>query len=86
VKSKSYLPMAPEEGAWSTLTIIDKQRRQQRRRVVSRALSDSALRVFELAMLEHMDVFLEQLGGPVDSEGWSSPKHMSVLCKFFLHR
>ena len=84
VKSKSYLPMVPEEGAWSTLTIIDKQRYQQRRRVISRALSDSALRAFEPAMLEHMDIFLEQLRGPVDANGWSSPRDMSALCKFFV--
>jgi cytochrome P450 len=83
VKSKSYLPMVPEEGAWSTLTIIDKEVHRQRRKVISKALSDSALKDFEPKMIEHMDVFRDQLCGPVDSESWSTAKDMSVLCELF---
>lgn len=45
-KSKSYLPMVPEKGAWSTLTMIDKRKHRQRRKVISKTLSDEGLREF----------------------------------------
>ncbi|CAG8974862.1 hypothetical protein HYALB_00000477 [Hymenoscyphus albidus] len=79
-KSKSYLSMVPDKHAWSILTLIDKKTHLERRKVMSKALSDTALKSFEPEMLNHMDVFHEQVAVAEDSEGWSAPKNMSVLC------
>jgi cytochrome P450 len=61
--------------------MIDKKTHQERRRIISKEFFDSALKPFETAMLEHIRVFLRAVTGPLDANGWSEGKDMSVLCK-----
>ncbi|TVY85564.1 Cytochrome P450 monooxygenase [Lachnellula suecica] len=83
--------MVPNNDAWSILTLIDKQVHLERRRVLSKALSDNALRTFEPSMLQHMDIFHQQVATQIDANGWSMPKNMSdysmrltfdIMCDF----
>ncbi|KAI9812638.1 MAG: hypothetical protein M1827_004627 [Pycnora praestabilis] len=72
--------MVPEKGAWSTLTMIDKHMHRPRRKMMSKALSDDALKVYEPEMVEHVNILLGLLGEGQRSDGWSSPKDMSAIC------
>lgn len=73
--------MVPSKDAWSTLTLIDKRAHQERRKLVCKAFSDPAFRIFEPAMLQHMDLFHHILADKPNSTGWSCPRDMSAHCK-----
>lgn len=72
--------MIPSKGAWSILTAIEKDMHRHKRSLSSKALSDNALRNFEPAMIEYVDLFSKQLIEDLDSNQWSSPKNMIDFC------
>lgn len=78
-KSKAYLPMVPEEGAWCTLTCIDKSMHRCKRRLITQGLSDDALKAFEPSLLSHLDIFCRKLGGDLFQHNgtWTEPRNMN---------
>lgn len=53
--------MLPSKGAWSIKTTIDKDMHRHKRKLLSKALSDEALKRFEPALNEYVNVFSEKL-------------------------
>lgn len=76
----------------STETTINKSDHARKRRILSRALSDKALKDMEGAILDNFQRFYDLLGIPVGHEdpsnadtarnGWSHPKDMARLMNF----
>lgn len=81
-KSNAYLPMVPNHDGWSTLTAIDKNMHRSKRRTLAQGLSDSALKTFEPAMLEHLKAFIDRLNEAFEPgiDQWSRPQDVSMLC------
>ena len=66
--------------------MVDKHKHRQRRKVISKTLSDDGLREFQPKLIHHLDTFLGKLCEDTDANGWSSPKDMSVLCQSPLNK
>ena len=73
--------MVPSKGAWSILTGIDKSMHRHKRRLLSKMLSEDALRDFEPIMIEYVNMFMGQLVEDLDMTGWSTPKNMITHCE-----
>ena len=78
VKGKAYTPMVPEPGAWSILTIADRTLHRSRRKGYSNALNDEALKQYEPRLIDHINVFHDQVGATENSDGWSAPSNMAM--------
>lgn len=73
--------MLPSKGAWSILTAIDKDMHRHKRKLLSKALSDEALKRFEPALNEYVNIFSEKLIKGTEPGQWSSQKNMIDHCK-----
>lgn len=62
----------------------DKQVHARKRRVLSQAFSDSAMKSMERYILGNVRTFCEQIGlaGQGEKKGWTAPKNMSDLCSY----
>lgn len=78
--------MVPAPGAYNTHTCIDKALHRRKRKVVSQAFSESAIRAFEPTMLNNIKIFIDQLARRCDvhanPEGWSEPQDMSAITQY----
>lgn len=91
-KSRFYNVFNHFFDAPSTETAIDKSDHARKRRILSRALSDKALKDMEGAVLENFQRFHDLLAVPVGHEdsshtiaarnGWSQPKDMARLMDY----
>lgn len=63
----------------------DKTLHARKRRVLSQAFSDSAMRGIERYILQNVRTFCEQIGvddGGVEKKGWTAPRLMSDWCNY----
>ena|SRR5438045_1380020 len=90
-KSKGYEAMI--HRAPNTLTMRDRNEAARRRRVMAQGLSDSALRQYEKAIIEHAKKFCDCIGTDnerelmymCDCEKWSPARNMANWCSFLTH-
>lgn len=82
-KSKAFATLTRILGAQSLLTIIDKNVHRRRRKVINQGLSPEMLTRFEPAMVEHVEIFCDQLSkdGSDVREGWTKMKNVKDYCK-----
>jgi hypothetical protein len=68
----------------NTHNIRDKTIHAGKRRVLSQAFSDGAIREVEKYMLNNIRIFTQEVGRGASSEGkgWTAPKNMSDLCNW----
>ena len=84
-KSKGYEAMVAVPGVYNTHTCIDKAVHRRKRKVISQAFSDQAIRKFEPTMLKHVNIFLKELlrhASHYGNNDWSEPMDMTPCCKF----
>ncbi|KAL9074807.1 MAG: hypothetical protein Q9157_004239 [Trypethelium eluteriae] len=85
-KSKGYETMLPAPGTYNTHTCIDKALHKRKRKVISQAFSEQAMRAFEPTIIDCVDIFLEKLEQSEDGSRcggeWSHPTNISALCKY----
>ena len=78
--------MLPAPGAYNTHTCIDKKLHRQKRKVVSQAFSEGAIRAFEPAMVKNINVFIDELVQHCKErsgeDGWSQPLNMSTVTQY----
>jgi len=83
-KSTAYRSLIGASKVHSILTAWDKKQHGRKRRVITQAFSDSALRRYEPAILDHIKTFRDRLlegSTPSDSQGWSVTKDMARWCE-----
>ena len=87
LKSQIYNTITPAPGAYSTFTAIDKETHRRKRRVLSQAFSDQAIKEFEPVILNHVDIFVNQLAKDIPShdshDQWSTPLNMTPLSRYY---
>lgn len=97
-KSKGYTAMSIDQSAMNTHTSIDKAVHRRKRKLVSQAFSEQALRKFEPVILEQVMIFLDDLSKSIDQnissirgddelqedghEPWSSPIDLGIRFKY----
>jgi hypothetical protein len=89
-KSKFYLVL---DGGSTTHTEIDKEKHSARRRVLSHAFSDAALRAAEEVVVRNVRKFVHLLGPAGDMDGssgdnspdWSPPRDMTEWCNWLAY-
>lgn len=71
-------------GAVSTHSVIDKEIHNRKRRVLSHAFSDAALRSFDDSIIENVDRWCDILGQKDGGKSttWSSPKNMATWANY----
>ena len=90
LKAPFYLAFPAAPGVFSTHTAIDKHVHARKRRVMSHAFSDTALRGLEEFILVHIHEFIEKLTGGGSTvtnvnaieKGWTAPKDVSSWCSY----
>jgi cytochrome P450 len=82
-KSDFYLAFPAMPGAFSTHTAIDRAAHARKRRVMSHAFSDAAIRGVEQYVLGHVDEFIKKLAGGAGEKGWTEPKDVSKWSTYF---
>ncbi len=65
-----------KKGAFSTHNEVNKERHARKRRVLSHAFSDKALKAMEEHILDHIEAFCAQLGSTTE------PQNMAQLCDY----
>ena len=62
----------------------DKDVHARKRRVLSHAFSDSAIKEVERYILGNVRTFCQEIGrdGSTETKGWSSPKNMTDWCNY----
>jgi cytochrome P450 len=75
-KSDFYLSFPARPGAVSTHTAIDPKTHARKRRVMSHAFSDAALRGMEEYVLNHLRYWMQNMAGTSTKE-WTAPKKVS---------
>ncbi|RMZ79609.1 hypothetical protein DV737_g3312, partial [Chaetothyriales sp. CBS 132003] len=92
-KSKFYEILDSGSGGSTTHTKIDKEKHAARRRILSHAFSDAALRDMEASVIENVRKFVNFIG-PNDTavntseggaKGWSEPRNMSDWCNWLAY-
>ncbi|KAF4585910.1 Cytochrome P450 family protein [Ophiocordyceps camponoti-floridani] len=71
--------------AANTHNTRDKETHARKRRVLSHAFSDSAMRAMQRYIVANVATFCEQLGGDdggSDAKGWSRPRNMTDWCNY----
>lgn len=88
-KSQFYSVFPAQKDAFSTHSAIDKDAHARKRRVISHAFSESAIKTMEKYILAHVRTFCDRLGerGVVKREGseqssWSNPQNVSNWCDY----
>ncbi|KAI1139269.1 cytochrome P450 [Hypoxylon sp. FL0543] len=61
-KPPTYLSTQTKPGAYSVWNALDRGLHRRKRRLVGRATTDASMRSFEPAMVEQVDIFIQQLG------------------------
>ena len=89
-KANFYSAFPATKGAWSTHSAIDKGLHARKRRVLSQAFSDSAMRGLQPHILNVIRTFCDAIGdvstpfqsGEKNSSAWSSPKDMALWANY----
>ncbi|PHH75925.1 hypothetical protein CDD82_4216 [Ophiocordyceps australis] len=71
--------------AANTHNTRDKEVHARKRRVLSHAFSDSAMKEMQRYILANVRTFCQQIGladGPEDSKGWTKPRFMNDWCNY----
>ncbi|RFU31543.1 hypothetical protein B7463_g4834, partial [Scytalidium lignicola] len=93
-KSQFYSVFPPTKDTFNTHSSINKMAHARKRRVLSHAFSDSALKTMEKYVLANIRLFCSKLedkpspfGGAMEKSlntegGWSSPRNMAKWCNY----
>jgi cytochrome P450 len=73
---------APAEG-YSTQSVIDKQEHAFRRRVLSQAFSEKALRESEKIIQQNVETLVKRMGENIQSDGWAETKDFYIWSTFY---
>ncbi|RMD40955.1 hypothetical protein DV735_g4163, partial [Chaetothyriales sp. CBS 134920] len=84
-KSKFYELLDSGPGAATTHTEIDKEKHAARRRILSHAFSDAALRDVEVLVVENVRKLVGLIGGGGADSGWTAPRNMSDWCNWLAY-
>ena len=82
-KAPWYKTIDAESGAQSVQSVIDHKEHDFRRRIMSSAFSDSALRDQEQFIDNNVRVFLHEMGKNVQDDGWTAPRDFSEWITYF---
>ena len=91
LKSPFYLAFPAAPGVFSTHTAIDRHVHARKRRVMSHAFSDAALKGLEEFIIVHIEEFIRKLTSDdspartdanTTEKGWTAPKDVSSWCSF----
>lgn len=87
-KSTAYRAFETSSTALDLQSTVNKVAHARKRRVISQAFSDSAIRSFETHILQHVAKFISHLAPNPEEAGklqrdfsWSTRRDMSKLCK-----
>jgi cytochrome P450 len=71
--------LVPKKGQYNIFTAIDKDIHRHKRKMLNQGFSDVNMKKFEPAMLQHIDIFLQNLMTSCDDQGsiWSTPFNMT---------
>jgi cytochrome P450 len=78
-----YKVIDAPSGEYSTQSVIDKKEHAFRRRVLSHAFSERAIRSAETFIQLNSDTLMTRLGENVQKDGWSEPKDFSIWATYF---
>ena len=79
-----YRTLDQSSGAFSTQSCMDKQEHLFRRRILSQAFSEKALRDAENFLLNNVQTFCDQIGtGAEKPGGWTPKKNLSDWATYF---
>ena len=84
-KSKAYQAFQMTSTAHDLQSTIDTAAHARKRRVMSQAFSDAALRSLEEHILKHVVAFVDSLTIELQNgvtNGWSAPNDMAQACMF----
>ncbi|KAL9623632.1 MAG: hypothetical protein Q9160_002088 [Pyrenula sp. 1 TL-2023] len=84
-KSKNYLEVLQDKTSnrfESTFTTIDKAEARYKRGLLYAGFNEENLLAFQSRMLEHIDMFCDNLGESSASEHYNAPKNMIQWCEF----
>jgi cytochrome P450 len=70
-------------GEYSTQSVIDKKVHAFRRRVLSHAFSERALRDAETFIQSNVDTLVKRMGENILSDSWSAPNDFGVWATYF---
>lgn len=88
-KGEFYRCFRVAPTAVSTLLATEKHQHARKRRVMSHAFSDQAMKGLEQYVLEHVEKLVEKIDGfveegVVDEKGWSTALDMQSWCNWFV--
>jgi cytochrome P450 len=78
-----YKTIDASSGEYSTQSVIDKKVHAFRRRVLSHAFSERAIRDAEGFIQINVDTLVERMGENKQKDGWSEPKDFAVWATYF---
>lgn len=87
-KSDFYLSFPAAPGVFSTHTAIDRTAHARKRRVMSHAFSETALKSVEEYVLGHVQTYIQKLAGATSStsrstDGWTEPRDVQSWSSYF---
>jgi cytochrome P450 len=78
-----YKVIDAPSGEYSTQSVIDKKEHAFRRRVLSHAFSERAIRSAETFIQLNSDTLVKRLGENVQKDGWSEPKDFAIWSTYY---
>ncbi|TVY36040.1 Cytochrome P450 monooxygenase [Lachnellula subtilissima] len=81
-KSQFYSVFPPTKDTYNTHSSIDKASHARKRRVLSHAFSDGAVKSMEKYILGNVRTFCSRLGETKGEKGWSVPQNMADWCNY----
>jgi cytochrome P450 len=82
-KANWYKTLDAATGDFSTQTVIDKKEHAFRRRIISPAFSDRALRDAEKYIDANVRKLMQKLGDGAAKDGWTGPKNFATWSTAF---
>lgn len=80
-KSDFYLSFPAAPGVFSTHTALDRHAHARKRRVMSHAFSESAIKGVEDFVLTHVNSYIQKLAG--GSKEWTEPRDVATWSTYF---
>jgi cytochrome P450 len=82
-KSDFYLAFPAAPGVFSSHTAIDRHAHARKRRVMSHAFSESAIKGVEQYVLTHVQSYIQKLAGGARSQEWTEARDVSKWSTYF---
>ncbi|KAF2428689.1 benzoate 4-monooxygenase cytochrome P450 [Tothia fuscella] len=82
-RAEWYKTIDAPSGEFSTQSVIDKKVHAFRRRVLSHAFSEKAIRDAEQFIQQSVDTLIRKMGEDTGSDGWSTPKDFSIWATYY---